>query len=183
LAVASPIEEQLARWPEERLLWTGKPDPRVRFDRGDRFAIPVGIAVCAVVITWDTRKLGGASVSLVVVAAVINLIWLYLLVGRFFYKQFSRTRTTYAVTTGRAIVSGPGLTRDVPLREQTATSRLSRDRRHVTVAVPVSNGNAGPVTTGRRQTPPPLGFYDVENPDALLEALQQAGVVVRMSGT
>jgi hypothetical protein len=176
------IEDQFALLPEERLLWSGKPDPRVRFERMDRFAIPLSIAMAAGLITWDIRNLGGASVSLVVVVAVLHLIWLYLLVGRFFYKQYSRTRTTYRVTTGRAIVSGPGLARDMPLREQTGSYWLARDRRHVSVAFPVSDGNAGLVTTGRRQTPPRFSFYDVENPDALLEALQQAGAVVSRSG-
>jgi hypothetical protein len=179
------MEEQLARWPEERLLWTGKPDPRVRFDPGDRFAIPLSVAMCALVITWDILKLGSASVSLVAVAALINLICLYSLIGRFFYRQYRSTRTTYGVTTGRAIVFGPGLSDDIPLREQTGTYRLSRDRRHITVVFPVSDGSPGPVTTGRPQAPPTAPrfvFSDVTNPDALLEALQQAGAVLRASG-
>jgi steroid 5-alpha reductase family enzyme len=108
----------------------------------------------------------------------------YTVVGRFGYKHYRKKHTLYGITTQRAVIISARLVRDISLPHRDVTVRRTRDGRHVSVLI----GNAaasGPATaytwfyanTGLErsgQAGGPFAFYDVADPNAMLEALEQA---------
>lgn len=108
--------------------------------------------------------------------------------GRFFYKRYRKSRTAYAVTTRRALIASPGAFADMPLRDQAVTIRRARDSRHASVVIggTVMQGSGMSrrasasyyANTGMelfaRNAGLPFAFYDVADPDAMLQALDQA---------
>ena len=187
-------------WPGERLLWHGAPDPRVRFTQADMFRVPFSIFWCAFFVRWWFGVVAeGAPAWFYLVGAPLTGAGLYMLAGRFAYKRYRKTRTTYGITADRAIISGPGLFADMPLRGQPVTYRPSRDWGHVTVVIgdfnpsirrrgspwvklftgPVANTGMEPLH-GRAKLP--FALYDVANPDTLLEALARTGAHPRRLG-
>jgi hypothetical protein len=175
--------------PNERLLWCGRPDPRVWFTAADAFMIPFSILWGGFAIFWEVGVSGG-PIFAVIWGIPFVAIGLYMIFGRFFYKHYRKKRTCYGITDQRALVAiGPGFLTDSPLRDQPITARRSRDGRHATVII-------GTVTTGLRRaggyhaagsfyantglellarhTAMPIAFYDVEDADAMLSAMDQA---------
>jgi hypothetical protein len=151
---------------DEQLLWQGAPDPLVRFSRTDAVLLYLAVAYVAGLALWFAfapRISGSAAYAL---GALLVAQWLYWPAGRIFYRRYSKSRTTYAVTTARALIVGPPRSREKPLPDQPAKI-LRRDSGHVTLSV----GTSVP-----RQ--PLLVFEDVADAEALLAALAQAGVQV-----
>jgi hypothetical protein len=176
----------------ERLLWCGRPDPLVRLTPVDGFLIPFSILWTSFAIFWEI----GVSTSGSPAAAVFGVPFLaiggYLVFGRFLYKSYRKKRTFYGITAQRAMIFvTPGTLTDIPLLQQPASIRRSRDGRHASVVI-------GPAPVPRRSgflrtrstswayyantgTEPlargvvmPFAFYDVADGDAMLSALDQA---------
>jgi hypothetical protein len=176
--------------PGERLLWSGRPDPTVWFTAADVFLIPFSIFWSGFAIFWELGvSSSGGPVFAEIWGIPFVVIGLYMIFGRFFYKQYRKKRTCYGITDQRAlVVSGPGLLVDSPLRDQPISIRRSRDGRHATVII-------GTVITGRRRVGGsygsgssyantglelfarnaalPMAFYDVDDADAMLSAMDQ----------
>jgi hypothetical protein len=95
--------------PRERLLWSGEPRQRLMLRPDDALMIPFslvwgGFAVFWNASVWRTNaplafKLGG--VPFLCVAA-------YIMVGRFVYDSWIRSRTAYGLTTERVLISTVG---------------------------------------------------------------------------
>ena len=166
--------------PEERLLWSGRPDPAVRFSSADAYLIPFSIMWAGFAVFWE------ASV-LVIGAPLLFDLWglpfvalgLYMLFGRFVVKRRQKLQTAYGVTTGRAIVAiGTRTFNDYPLGQAPSSIRRSRDGSHVSVTFGtpgVRSGfyaNSGMEFLWRGVTP--TAFYDAADAQALLAALDQA---------
>ncbi len=114
---AALFEDQLL--DGEEILWPGRPDPSVNFDRRDLTLIPFSIAwaVFAIFATagfvegyGEAVRSGGkpGTFLFLVLAAVFGLLGLYLLVGRFFHKRWNKLRTYYALTNRRVLVLKTG---------------------------------------------------------------------------
>jgi|GEM_PF-1119743 len=104
----------------ERVLWSGKPDASVIFEKLDYLFIPLGIGYTWVCTSWcvgvtekvvelylDTRFANPAnwlSLLFPLIGAVLILSGLYLTIGRFVYKTYKRKRTFYALTDKRVII-------------------------------------------------------------------------------
>jgi hypothetical protein len=149
---------------DEQLLWQGAPDPLVRFTRVDALLLYLIVSYGSGLALWfyfaPPRTPGYFPY---VVGALLTAQWLYWPVGWFFYRRYSRSRTTYAVTTARALIAAPRRTKEMPLPDQ-PVKIVRRDSAHVTL------------TTGAAaQRRWPLRFEDVADADALLAALAQAG--------
>ncbi len=106
----------------EEIVWTGRPDPSVNFDRRDLALIPFSIAWAGFAIFAtagfingyiETVESGGqeGSFLFLALAAMFSLLGLYLLVGRFFYKRWDKRRLYYALTDARVLILKTGTTR------------------------------------------------------------------------
>jgi hypothetical protein len=154
---------------DELLLWYGVPDPNLWFTPVDVFLVPFGLLWCGFAIFWESMTLhSGAPAFFPLFGIPVLLIGLYLAGGRFFHQQHVRRRTVYAITTRRAMNIGPRTFTDMRLRDQDITIRRSADSRHASVtighAVRTEHG-----TIGRQLT-----FYQVADPDPMLQALDRA---------
>jgi len=112
--------------PGERVLWEGRPDPRVVFSKQDLYLVPFSLVFSAIAVSiLLTPGSGGAGGDLIMVPFLA--VGLYLLVGRFFYQRYNRRRTRYVVTDRRAleIRTDGGL-----LKEASAASAPMRVERH-----------------------------------------------------
>ncbi len=114
---AALFEDQLL--DGEEIIWTGRPDPSVNFDRRDLTLIPFSIAWAGFAIFAtagfvsgyvEAVKSGGqpGSFLFLVLGAVLALLGLYLLVGRFFHKRWNKLRLYYALTNLRVLVLKTG---------------------------------------------------------------------------
>jgi hypothetical protein len=89
----------------ERLLWSGKPRPGIRFSPRDLFPILVGIAWCGLIGSWEWRVVSDQAPLMVQLYGVPFIaIGLHLLAGRFLMEALQRKETFYAVTTERIII-------------------------------------------------------------------------------
>lgn len=97
--------------PSESILWTGQPDPRIRFTKGDIFFIPFfTIAALTFLMMWVGTMFAAFSSDadrpspiFAITLAAFPLFGLYAAVGRFYYKKWRKKRTFYAVTDKRAL--------------------------------------------------------------------------------
>ncbi|MGI8867699.1 MAG: hypothetical protein ACR2F6_02305 [Mycobacteriales bacterium] len=165
----------------ETLRWTGRPDPRVTLARADTFLLPLGVIwtalIATVVATGPMRPLP------LVVGGVFVLAGFYVLAGRFAVKRRRKLRTAYGVTQRRMLVAGPDdsiVAGD--LDSEDVTIIRSRDGRHASV-IPESSAAAvrGPATyantgldLGGHINRADTAFYDVRDPESMLDAVRTA---------
>jgi hypothetical protein len=98
--------------PGERILWSGIPVRGILFRREDRFLLPFGIFWLALTsfflasAVFGVHETGGILPALpfVLIPLLFVTIGLYMVVGRFVWDADVRDRTSYALTTKRAIV-------------------------------------------------------------------------------
>ena len=91
--------------PQERLIWTGAPQPGLRFERGDLFAVPFSFLWGGFAIYWMVGVVtSGAPTFFVLFGIPFVAIGVYLIVGRFFTDSLRRARTRYALTNERALI-------------------------------------------------------------------------------
>ncbi|MCH8092538.1 MAG: hypothetical protein IIC57_09355 [Proteobacteria bacterium] len=116
---AALFEDQL--FDGEEILWTGRPDPSVNFDRRDLALVPFSIAWAGFAIFATAGFVKGyieaagsggqeGSFLFLALAAMFSLLGLYLLVGRFFNKRWNKLRTYYALTNLRVLILETGTT-------------------------------------------------------------------------
>lgn len=171
---------------DEKLLWHGAPDPRVRFARADQYLIPFSIIWCALLIASLVAggDLGFSRLWDIPYAAI----GLYVTVGRFFYKSYRKRHAGYAITSRRALIVRHQSLADLPFRGQPVVIKRSRDARHASVsfidALPegrrgwrrrVNVPNTG-MELLSRNAPEEFAFYDVARPEEMLRALEEVRV-------
>ncbi len=90
---------------DERILWTGQPDPSVHFIWADRFWISAGLlgALAGLGAYHHFITESGALFGLILGIFLLTY-GLYVLVGRFIFKSLRKRRTFYALTNRRALV-------------------------------------------------------------------------------
>lgn len=183
--MVTPYEElQLYLRPQERVFWAGRPDPEVIFSPSDAFMVPFSLMWGGFAIFWEAGVIRSDAPAFFRLWGVpFVLIGLYMIFGRFFYKRRQKERTVYAVTDQRAIALTGGTTlADSPLKYQPITVKRSRDRKHATVLVGNGpgawRGSAMYANTGMdffgRASAGMFGFFDVAEPDEMLQAIEQA---------
>ena len=95
------LEQHLA--PDEWIEWAGAPDPTKHTNRGDVFLIPFSIAWGGFAIFWEGAAIVSGQPFFIVWGLAFVVAGLYMMVGRFFYKEHRRRRTVYAVTNRRVM--------------------------------------------------------------------------------
>jgi hypothetical protein len=171
----------------ERLLWTGQPDPKVRFTGADAFLVPFSILWGGFAIFWEFMAATTAKQPFFVLWGVpFVLVGLYFIFGRFIYKKRRKLRTTYGLTDRRAIVcTGDRSVSETPVSGMPTKVDRSKDGRHVSVTFGYQ-GMAGLFGIGMYQNTgldlfslglgQTVAFYDVEDTGGLLSGLDQARV-------
>ncbi len=83
---------------DEKVLWVGKPEVKAVLDPKDVWFIPMTVLFNVFIIykAWFEADIP--------VDYILILFGVYLLIGRFIYKAFNKTRTLYAVTNQRIII-------------------------------------------------------------------------------
>jgi hypothetical protein len=101
--------------PDEELLWSGQPDPRVLFSKADRFLVPFSLLWGGFALFWEgwviysllqgeTKSGNGGDLRFFAVFGLFFVAFgLYLMVGRFLAKRMQKSRTYYGVTNERLL--------------------------------------------------------------------------------
>jgi hypothetical protein len=90
----------------ELLLWTGRPDPAVRFTGADAYLIPFSIMWAAFAFFWESAVLSsGGPVFFKLWGIPFVAIGLYIVFGRFLLKSQTKLRTAYGITKQRALIA------------------------------------------------------------------------------
>lgn len=90
---------------DEKILWAGQPDPSIVFSPADKFLIPFSLI-------WGGGSFIGVYTSLRYDASIFSILFgipfafigLYLIFGRFIYKNWRKRITYYAVTNQRILI-------------------------------------------------------------------------------
>jgi hypothetical protein len=98
---ASALEPHLVH--NERVLWTGRPDPAKHFTKADTFAIPFSLMWGGFAIFWEAAALASGPGFFALFGLPFVAIGLYMIFGRFIYKARLKRRTLYAVTDRRVL--------------------------------------------------------------------------------
>ena len=184
-------QEQLQQYlrPHERLLWSGRPDPRKIFTAKDWFLVPFSLMWGGFAIVWEVAAIVGTEGSnrwFILWGIPFVAIGLYMICGRFVLKKRRKLKTAYGLTDQRALVAvGDRSIVDSPIRDTPSSVNWSRDKRHVTVTFGSRErinhvwGNTG-MDVLPWWNPSEVAFYDVAEPDRLLEAVERARGEVRI---
>ena len=104
------FQDELAA--DEALLWVGQSSTHKLFTRFDLFLIPFSIFWCGLAIYWEysallviIRQSHGPGLFSPLFGLLFVLIGIYLMVGRFFYKNYQKQNTFYALTNQRVLIS------------------------------------------------------------------------------
>lgn len=167
--------------PDESIVWSGRPDPAVFFARADAYLVPFSVVFLGfVTVIWVTSW-SRTTALITVFFGIIVLAGLYQLAGRFIFKRWKNSRTSYAVTNHRILVAvGDKSLRETPVKTLQAITRLRKDGQHIDITfgpiVPGFRWNPSNANTGMDfMTNPnePLAFYDVAEPAAVVAALDR----------
>jgi hypothetical protein len=99
--------------PDELVLWAGQPDASVHLTRADILLIPLSLWIglstirSGVIIlerAIESTYSAGEAILSAMLSVPFLLVGIYLLIGRFFYKRWRKTRTYYALTNKRVLV-------------------------------------------------------------------------------
>ena len=88
----------------ERILWTGRPDPKPRLHKSDLVAIPFSVLWTGFAVFWEASVIAdGGPLSFVLFGLPFVLIGVYITVGRFVQQARLKKRIWYAVTDRRVL--------------------------------------------------------------------------------
>ena len=90
---------------DERLLWTGRPRQGFLLRPADALAIPFSLFWAGFIAFWEiSASKGKAPLIMQLWGIPFVLIGAHMLVGRFFVDKWQRARTTYGLTSQRAVI-------------------------------------------------------------------------------
>jgi hypothetical protein len=97
--------------PGEKLLWSGRPEPKVIFHFSDIIVIPFSLVFCGFAFFWEHAALRmylgshrPETFLFVLSGTIFILAGSFFLFGRFFFVFYAKKRTWYSLTDTRAII-------------------------------------------------------------------------------
>jgi hypothetical protein len=170
--------------PGERLLWMGRPIGGLRLRSSDLFLVPFSLVWGGFALFWEDAVLRSNAPLLFRLWGIpFVLVGLYLIVGRFFWDAWRRSRTLYALTDQRAIILGGGVTqrlRSLALRAlpEISFSEERAGRGTITFGSPtLPFGRFGwPGWPGTAEMAAPA-FESIENARSIHELIRNAQLV------
>lgn len=178
------IEPGLAEYlqPGERVLWAGRPDPRVGLGGSEVVVIFFGILFAGSAVLWEIGAglLGGAPWYFLLFGLVFIAVGGYMVIGWPVRVRYVRAHTRYVITDRRAIALTPRAVAGCPLRDQPVIVHRSRSGRATAdIGTPMPHDRSmhtmssdSPIRTMRYVAP--LRFMQVVDPDAMVAALNLA---------
>jgi hypothetical protein len=160
----------------EKLLWEGAPRAGLRFRGSDIFLSLFGCFFFAFAVFWMYMASGamGAPGGIGLVFPLFGLpfvaVGFYLMVGRFFWDSFVRSKTRYALTNKRAIVASSAWGRKLrswPIHAGTRLEFEPGDEATIWFAEEVKRGSKGRTYTTKH------GFEYVEGGDELYRLMRR----------
>ncbi|MBN2076978.1 MAG: hypothetical protein JW762_15650 [Dehalococcoidales bacterium] len=94
---------------DEKILWSGRPDPGMHFTLIDLFLVPFSVLWGGFAIYFELSGLlseadqGNIDIESVLFGIPFVLVGIYLMFGRFIYKRWRKQRTYYAITNRRIL--------------------------------------------------------------------------------
>ena len=129
---------------DERLLWSGKPWQGVGLSRADIFMIPFSVMWGGVAAFWEVTAIRQGPPLFALWGIPFVLLGLYLMIGRFFWDSYRRTRTFYGLSDQRILIINEALGRKVQSLSLTGLPQ---------VALVVAKGRAGTLSFGTSNLP------------------------------
>lgn len=145
----------------ERQLWVGQPKQGMVLRASDAYMIPFSFLWAGFAVFWETGVVKSNAPGFFVLWGIpFVLVGLYITIGRFFVDAFMRSRTTYAVTTDRVIITTRAFstsTKSLNLRTLSDITLTERNDGRGTITFgptnPLAQRFAGTRWTGASQTP------------------------------
>ncbi len=105
---------------DEQIQWTGQPETSVLFTKADFFLVPFSIIWGGFAFVWEIGVLttkgpsgNGAPPFMALFGIPFVLMGTYFIIGRFFWKNYRKKKTYYAVTDKRVLVVTEDIGRNV----------------------------------------------------------------------
>lgn len=165
--------------PGEDLIWEGRPNTGVRFKVSDIFLSLFGAVFGGFALFWIVMASsiggdapGGVGLFFPLFGLPFLAVGAYMMVGRFFWDSYVRSKTVYALTTKRGIVARSAFGRSLksyPIRRETEVEYLPGEEATIYLAREQRRGKNGTYTVKR-------GFEYINGGDEvyrLIRALQQ----------
>jgi hypothetical protein len=146
----------------ERLLWAGHPRRGPRLVPGDVFAIPFSLFWCGFALFWEKSVWTAKGPSFFTLWGLpFVAIGVYLVLGRFFYDAFRRSKITYGLTPRRLIIRSGVWSRAVKSIDLASLGEISlSERNDKSGTILLGPAGAGALTSSwpgtARQLPPML---------------------------
>jgi hypothetical protein len=163
----------------ERLLWCGRPARGLLFVRSDVLLVPFSLLWCGFAILWLSMVVkNGAPAFFYVLGAAFVCIGLFLVVGRFAFDAWLRSRTFYGVTDQRAIVMRTGAfgtvtSTNLRLLGQTTLSLRSGGRGDLILGADDLIANYRGLSAFAPSLPQPMRFLAIEGAPQVQELAQR----------
>ena len=160
----------------EKLLWEGAPRAGLRFRSSDIFLSLFGTFFFAFAVFWVYMASGamdmpgGFGVLFPMFGLPFVAVGLYLMVGRFFWNSYARSKTRYALTNKRAIIASSAMGRKLkswPITSHTRLEYEPGEEATIWFAEELTRGSKGRTYTTKH------GFEYVEGGDELYRLMRR----------
>lgn len=172
--------------PDERVLWTGRPDPRRIFSRADMGLIPFSLLWCGFAVFWELSALReilssptdrGMAILFLSIGSLFVAVGLYMLFGRFIVKSWVRKKTYYAVTNKRVLILRKTRDRYLGAACFDAIPMVNKSIRKDGIGT-IAFGNASTQDSSGQDTamswgPGELAFYDIPDAQRVYELVER----------
>jgi hypothetical protein len=177
----------------ERLLWSGKPSLRKVFSNVDKFLVPFGLLLGAGAAypTWTlidnilyfSRNSGSFDVIWIfplAITAVLNIVALYIVFGRWLVKTIVKRNIRYSITTERSVVTNRSKRinpRSIRLSEVTCRAVTYRWKKFGTIQFNSTTSSGNPIAILWLEIPfiyprsHKVTLFDVANVDEVIRIL------------
>jgi hypothetical protein len=171
--VAQQFKPYLA--PNESVRWAGRPEQGLVFRSSDMLFIPFSLLWCGFAIFWESLAVSSGVAFMMLWGVPFVAVGLYMVVGRFFYDAFLRSRTHYALTQHSALMLG-GLNGQkvttVDLRTLQELHLKPRNYGRGTIVFGPDSTSFGPFSN-RHTAPASPEFFSIEGAANVYAQIQQ----------